>query len=260
MIGENSVEKKSLGHKVLLIFLILLIINAVQGYLLGLLRQQLLEKDAIGLFRPAILLLQMGIILPILLKATNIKVNELGLNLNNIKKGFVLAIKYFLWIIILGYIMAFIQAYPSYSSFEPRQWRVLRFIDEGWYQFSSILITPVIWEEIISRGFFFAYLTKLGFHKQYNLKRIKVDKTILITAIFFSLTHLGNFIGVTALPQIIYAIIYILGAIIVGYMLGLIRKKTDSLFWPIILHTVANFGEWVVKIMIPIALVNNIPK
>lgn len=147
----------------------------------------------------------------------------------------------------------------SYGTFTVRNWPILRFIDLAVHEFLSILISTVLWQEIISRGLFLAILLKEGFDKEIKIKFFRVNKAVFISSIFFGLMHVNNYIFITSLQGHIYNTFIIIGSILVGYIFGYIRNKTDSLFWPIMMHTIANFAEWIVKILIPLILVNQLP-
>ena len=245
--------------RIILIFILIIITNALQNNFRIFLIRYLRNNDALGLIEPSILLVQYGILLPLLLKITKVKFNDIGVKFKNLKYGFSLSMKYFLWIIILGTAVAFIMAYPTYSSFEPRHWTILRFVDEGWSHFRSILLITALWEEVIIRGLFLSYLFRIGLDESFTVKGICINKALIITSVGFSLMHVQNFIGVNSLSDVIYMVVYLFGAVIVGYMLAIIRKKSDSLFWPIMMHALANYFEWVVTILIPILLVNKFP-
>lgn len=252
---------KSNVSKFLLLFAALLVVDFLQDYLREYLRDIFISSNANSLILPVSLLLQFGILLPVLLKITKTKLSELGLNVKNLKSGFLMSLKYFLWLIVLDLIFTFIQAYSSYKSFEPvYHWSILKIFSEGWSQFFSIMTYTVLWQEIIPRGLLFVFLLKLGFDRQFNIKFFKINQAIFFSALYFSLMHLKNFFAIRSPGEIIYAFAYLFGALIVGYMLGLIRKKTGSLMWPVLLHSFNNFGEWTLTTMIPIILINQIPK
>ena len=224
-----------------------------------------MKNNANTLFTPAALLIEFGLIIPVLLKLTGVKTAELGLNIKNVKPGLILSLKWFLWAMALDYAYRILQAFPNIKSFSGYHWDIFKYFSEGWYHLFTIFLIPVLWEEIFTRGLFFAYLSKLGLDRQFRAGFIKLDQTIFISALLFSLLHLNLFFtygrpGIRNPGDAAYALIVFLGAFIVGYLLGFIRKKTDSLFWPIALHTISNFGDWAIASMLPIILVNFLPK
>lgn len=252
----NSSKK---SYKIIIFFALLVLIDFFTGILLSYLRDIFIKNDANGLIQPTIILIQFGIILPLLLKVTGIKLRDLGLNFKNFKLGLFLSIKYFLWIIILGTLITYLQAVTNYGLFTVRNWPILRFVDFAFHEFISILISPVLWQEIIPRGLFIVFLLKEGFDKEIKIKFVRINKAIFISSVLFALMHLDNYLYIESIQGYIYNTFIIIGSLLVGYILGYIRYKTNSLFWPIIMHTLANYLEWVVKILIPLILVNQLP-
>jgi len=240
--------------KTMLMFLLFLAFHFLQRSAIDAVRGILIDEGAQGLIVPCALILRFGILLPVLLKITGMAFGDLGLNAKNLKTGFYASVHYFLWILLLGYAVSLAQAYPFQASGEPRHWSALRFVDVGFHQFVDILLFTALWEETMTRGFVLAYLERAGLDQPWG--RFKLNKALLFSSLFFGLMHVQNFWGARSPEQIAFALVYIAGSVLVGYMLALVRKKAGSLFWPILMHTLANFGEWAIAFLIPMVMGN----
>lgn len=82
-------------------------------------------------------------------------------------------------------------------------------------------------EEVLCRGLLFRILKEIG-----------TGRAILLTAIAFSLTHYGKIAGLPS-ADIVLMLIEYFG---VGLILGLSRRKTNSLLPPIVMHVALNLA------------------
>lgn len=97
--------------------------------------------------------------------------------------------------------------------------------------FFLLMVAPIL-EEFIFRFFIW---------KNLEFLKLSSAKILVITSLLFSYSHLHAiwFFDNSFYPFILYQSTYTL---IVGLLLGLINKKTNSILYPIVSHFLFNFG------------------
>jgi len=131
---------------------------------------------------------------------------------------------------LILYLMSFIPGRTEndliVESYKTSVWPALFWIN-------AVILAPVL-EEIFFRGFIFV---------SFRRSKLKVAGTIVITSSIWTLLHIGQ-----------YDIYDLFSVFIFGLVLGMLRQKTDSLWSPVIVHSVYNL---IVMILV-FLVVNNI--
>ncbi len=99
------------------------------------------------------------------------------------------------------------------------------------------LITPAA-EDLLFTGYLYG-LFDVVFAGSIS-RRLRVNRAVVITAAFFSLAHVSNFLGIGA-PYVVFQLIYTL---LGGAWLLLARQLTGSLLPGLATHMAVNFIAW----------------
>ncbi len=127
------------------------------------------------------------------------------------------------WLILVGvFISAFIMAMVAMRT-------------TAVYQTFVAVIAAPITEEFLFRGFILSVVTGTNFER------------ILITSILFGVWHLKN-LRVLTFSLLIYQVIY---AFVFGFPLGYLAIYSQSLFLPILVHTINNAGASMIHRKLP---------
>lgn len=98
------------------------------------------------------------------------------------------------------------------------------------------LTMPSIIEEIVFRGIILGLLNKI-YVKCYSFKTIRYGMGLIISSLLFGMWH-----GVQLEEHFQIKIIWLplLYTSLIGFLLGLVREKTNSVLLPIVFHTLIN--------------------
>jgi membrane protease YdiL (CAAX protease family) len=102
----------------------------------------------------------------------------------------------------------------------------------------SIWVYASVYEEVVARGLFQSLLSplmKFGF----TITGFRVSLPVLLSALFFALTHMALLTTGADAYYVIYIVIF---AFIIGLMAAYYREKSESLIPAIIIHMLANIG------------------
>ena len=143
---------------------------------------------------------------------------KLGLNKNELKNGFK---KYGIIGIIVGIIsgIAFYIGLKPFN-YNPTIWKVLI---EGIIYYIGVAIV----EELYVRGLLLNFIEKLGYKKKNN-----TIIAIILSSVIFGLGHIFGVLG----QPILIIITKVVWTIAMGMYFGVIYKKTNNLWLPIIIH------------------------
>lgn len=158
-----------------------------------------------------------------IIAAAAFKIFSIDISLGLKKEGLITGLKTYAWVGVLTGVLtcaAFvIGLYPF--DYKPTIWKI---IFEGIVYYIGVGIV----EELYVRGLFLNILEVL-FGNRYN----KTQLAIVISSVVFGLGHIPGMIGM-GIFVIVFKVISTIG---MGLYFGMIYKKTDNLWVPIIMHT-----------------------
>jgi len=153
---------------------------------------------------------------------SNIKLTRVKPLLRNLVVGIGCSILFFISTYLMANLLGTYKFDPNVLFGEPSLYP----LEIGWFIFILMLI-PGIWEEVAFRGVLI----------QLNLRKYSLKTTLILTSILFGVAHFLNLIRGQSLSTTILQVIF---ATLLGFLLGYMYLKTNSLLPSIITHYLIN--------------------